>query len=80
MTTSPSPTPLKFADVYAELGSNSGLSEVTTRAVFDAIFAGLWTPAQIAAFLVAARARETAALASVRPGKEQWQLPATGAF
>jgi anthranilate phosphoribosyltransferase len=48
--------------VYAELGSTSGLSEATTRAVFDAIFAGLWTPAQIAGFLVSARSRETAAV------------------
>ena len=51
----------KFADVYAELMSERGLSEATTRAVFDAIFAGSWAPAQIGGLLVALRQRgETA--------------------
>lgn len=49
----------KFSDVYAELNGTRGLSQATTRAVFDAIFAGAWTPAQIAGFLVAVRQRET---------------------
>jgi anthranilate phosphoribosyltransferase len=58
MTTDPSaiPTP-KFSDVYGELMSERGLSEATTRSVFDAIFAGSWTPAQIGGFLVAVRQR-----------------------
>jgi anthranilate phosphoribosyltransferase len=58
MTTDPSPaaTP-KFSDVYAELMSTRGLSEATTQAVFDAIFAGNWSPAQIGGFLVALRQR-----------------------
>jgi anthranilate phosphoribosyltransferase len=50
----------KFNDVYAELVSERGLSGETTRAVFDAIFAGSWTPSQIGGFLVALRQRETA--------------------
>jgi anthranilate phosphoribosyltransferase len=51
----------RFSDVYGELMSPVGLSQATTRAVFDAIFAGSWTSAQIGAFLVAVRQRgETA--------------------
>ena len=61
MTDSAAPAPPKFGDVYAELTSSAGLSEGTTRAVFDAIFAGSWTPSQIGGFLVAVRQRgETA--------------------
>lgn len=61
MTDSGSAAPPKFSDVYAELTSEHGLSEATTRAVFDAIFAGSWSPSQIGGFLVAARQRgETA--------------------
>jgi anthranilate phosphoribosyltransferase len=55
--------PPKFSDVYAELMSEPGLTEETTRAVFDAIFAGAWSPSQIGGFLVALRQRgETAAI------------------
>jgi anthranilate phosphoribosyltransferase len=43
--------------VFAELMTERGLSGDTTRAVFDAIFAGAWTPSQIAGFLVGLRAR-----------------------
>jgi len=58
MTTDPSPaTAPKFSDVYAELMSTRGLSEATTQAVFDAIFAGSWSPALIGGFLVALRQR-----------------------
>jgi len=61
MTDSGASAPPKFSDVYAELMSEPGLSEATTRAVFDAIFAGGWTPSQIGGFLVALRQRgETA--------------------
>jgi anthranilate phosphoribosyltransferase len=56
MTESPAP---KFSDVYAEIMSERGLSEATTRAVFDAIFAGSWSSAQIGGVLVALRSRET---------------------
>ncbi|HVW28518.1 MAG TPA: anthranilate phosphoribosyltransferase [Polyangiaceae bacterium] len=50
----------RFADVYAELLSGA-LSAPTVRRVFDAIFAGAWTPMQIAAFVSALRVRgETA--------------------
>jgi anthranilate phosphoribosyltransferase len=57
----PPTTAPKFADVYAEMMSERGLSEATTRAVFDAIFAGAWTPAQVGGLLVALRQRgETA--------------------
>lgn len=60
-TANASVPPPKFGDVYAELMSERGLSLATTRAVFDAIFAGTWTPSQIGAFLVALRQRgETA--------------------
>ena len=45
----------KFADVFAELGSPSGLSNATVRRVFDAIFAGAWTHATVSGFLVALR-------------------------
>jgi anthranilate phosphoribosyltransferase len=55
--------PPKFSDVYAELVSEPGLSQDTTRAVFDAIFAGAWSPSQIGGFLVALRQRgESAAV------------------
>jgi anthranilate phosphoribosyltransferase len=58
--TPPTPAP-KFAEVYAEVMSERGLSEATTRAVFDAIFAGAWTSAQVGGLLVALRQRgETA--------------------
>ena len=61
MTTDSAAAPPKFSDVYAELTSTPGLSQATTRNVFDAIFAGSWTPAQIGGFLVALRQRgETA--------------------
>lgn len=57
-TTDPTPPAApKFSDVYAELMSERGLSEETTRSVFDAIFAGAWTPSQIGGFLVAVRQR-----------------------
>src|SRR5262245_30911243 len=56
MTDASLPAP-KFSDVYTELTSARGLSQATTRAVFDAIFAGSWTPSQIAGFLVALRQR-----------------------
>lgn len=59
MTTGSASAP-KFSDVYAELTSERGLSEATTRAVFDAIFAGSWTASQIGGLLVALRQRETA--------------------
>jgi anthranilate phosphoribosyltransferase len=45
----------KFSAVFAEMTSASGLSQATVRRVFDAIFAGLWTPAMVSAFLIALR-------------------------
>jgi anthranilate phosphoribosyltransferase len=51
----------KFSDVYAELKGLSGLDEAKLRGVFDAIFAGAWSPAQIGGLLVLLRERgETA--------------------
>src|SRR5688572_26405314 len=44
---------LKFPEVFAELRGPGGLGSDTARRVFDAIFAGDWTPAQIAGLLVA---------------------------
>jgi len=45
----------KFSDVFAEMTSPSGLSPHTVRRVFDAMFAGAWTPAMMSAFLVGLR-------------------------
>jgi anthranilate phosphoribosyltransferase len=83
MTTDPSATPApKFSDVYGELMSDRGLSEATTRAVFDAIFAGSWTPAQIGGFLVAVRQRgETPEIvAGAARAMRGAMLPVTHAF
>jgi len=44
-----------FAQVFAELSSPAGLSSTTVRDVFDAIFAGAWAPAPIAALLTGLR-------------------------
>jgi anthranilate phosphoribosyltransferase len=46
-----------FPPVFEALASAAGASPGTLRAAFDAIFAGAWTPVQIAAFLVALRLR-----------------------
>src|SRR5262245_51925611 len=46
---------LSFSEVFAELERPPGLSPERVRQVFDAIFAGAWTPAQIGGFLVALR-------------------------
>jgi anthranilate phosphoribosyltransferase len=44
--------------VFEEIASSAGLAgPATLRAAFDAIFAGAWTPVQIAAFVVALRLR-----------------------
>lgn len=45
----------KFNDVFAELVAPGGLSAKTVRLVFDAIFAGSWTPAMVSGFLVGLR-------------------------
>jgi anthranilate phosphoribosyltransferase len=45
----------KFNDVFAEMTGPSGLSPKTVRRVFDAIFAGAWTPAMMSGFLVTLR-------------------------
>jgi anthranilate phosphoribosyltransferase len=47
----------KFSEVYAELASTRDLSPARARAVFDAIFAGSWTPSQIGGLLVLLRER-----------------------
>jgi anthranilate phosphoribosyltransferase len=46
-----------FPRVFEELASGAGATPATLRAAFDAIFAGAWTPVQIAAFAVALRLR-----------------------
>jgi anthranilate phosphoribosyltransferase len=51
------PAPITFPRVFEELASAHGASPATLRAAFDAIFAGAWTPVQIAAFVVALRLR-----------------------
>lgn len=45
----------KFPDVFAELTRPEGIAPSTVKNVFDAIFAGAWTPAQIGAFLACLR-------------------------
>jgi len=45
----------KFSEVFAEMTSPSGLSPRTMRRVFDAMFAGAWTPVTMSAFLVGLR-------------------------
>ena len=49
------PLPVTFPRVFEELCSARGASPSTLRAAFDAIFAGAWTPVQIAAFVVSLR-------------------------
>lgn len=46
-----------FAQVFAELNGPEGLSAASARRVFDQIFAGSWTPAQIGGVLVALHMR-----------------------
>ncbi len=46
---------LPFSTVLNEALAPGGLEPATVRRVFDAIFAGAWTPAQIGGFLVALR-------------------------
>lgn len=72
----------KFNDVYAELTSSQGLSQATTRAVFDAIFSGSWSQAQIAGFLVAVRHQgETAdVVAGAAAAMRAAMLPVTHSF
>lgn len=45
----------KFNDVFAEMSAPGGLSQATVRRVFDAMFAGAWSPASIAGFLISLR-------------------------
>ncbi len=53
--------PIGFAKVFDEIASSAGPRPGTLRAAFDAIFAGAWTPVQIAGLAVALRIRgETA--------------------
>ena len=47
-----------FSEVFAEMTSPSGLAPATVRRVFDAIFAGAWTPASMAGFLIGLRQSE----------------------
>jgi len=45
----------KFNEVFAEMTAPGGLSPATVRRVFDAMFAGAWSPASMAAFLISLR-------------------------
>jgi anthranilate phosphoribosyltransferase len=49
--------PIAFPRVFEELASPARPAPATLRAAFDAIFAGAWTPVQIAGFAVALRMR-----------------------
>ncbi len=82
MTEPAAATAPKFSDVYAELRSLSGLDEVKLRAVFDAIFAGAWSPAQIGGLLVLLRERgETAEIiAAAAAAMRGAMLPVTHQF
>jgi anthranilate phosphoribosyltransferase len=51
------PAGIGFPQVFEELSSAHGPATGTLRAAFDAVFAGAWTPVQIAAFVVALRMR-----------------------
>jgi anthranilate phosphoribosyltransferase len=53
----PGPDHARFPLVFEELASREGPRASTLRAAFDAIFAGAWTPVQIAGFAVALRMR-----------------------
>ncbi|HEV8244628.1 MAG TPA: anthranilate phosphoribosyltransferase [Polyangiaceae bacterium] len=46
---------LPFAGIFGELSGPGGLAPNSVRLVFDAIFSGAWTSAQIGGFLVALR-------------------------
>src|SRR5262249_39140470 len=48
---------LGFPQIFEELVTSHGPSPQRFRAAFDAIFAGAWTPLQIAAFLAALQVR-----------------------
>jgi anthranilate phosphoribosyltransferase len=61
--------PITFAKVFGEVTSPEGPSPRSIAAAFDAIFAGSWTPAQIAGFVVALRLRgESAATIAAAAG------------
>ena len=49
--------PIAFARVFEELAATARPSPATLRAAFDAVFAGAWTPVQIAGFVIALRLR-----------------------
>jgi len=55
--------PVTFAKIFGEVTSAGGPAPGSVGAAFEAIFAGSWTPAQVAGFLVGLRMRgETPAL------------------
>ena len=55
--------PITFAVVFQDVAGPLGPSPKLVRAAFEAILAGLWTPAQVAGFVVALRMRgETSAV------------------
>jgi anthranilate phosphoribosyltransferase len=51
------PPSITFARIFDELLSPAGPSGEALRTAFDAIFAGAWTPVQVAGFVVALRVR-----------------------
>src|SRR5271165_2694686 len=51
------PDPVTFPRVFEEIAGPHGPKPGTLRGAFDAIFAGAWTPVQIAGFAVALRLR-----------------------
>jgi len=51
---------MTFGDVFALLAGRRTIDAATTRAAFDAILSGAWTPVQVGAFATALRAVMTA--------------------
>ena len=45
----------EFKEIFSEMTAPGGLSPASVRRVFDAMFAGAWSPASMSAFLVALR-------------------------
>jgi anthranilate phosphoribosyltransferase len=79
--TDAAPAP-KFSDVYAELAGQRDLSPIQMRAVFDAIFAGNWTPSQIGGLLVLLRVRgeDAETIAAAASAMRAAMLPVAHAF
>jgi len=73
----------KFSEVFAEMTGPGGLSSPTVRRVFDAMFAGTWSPASMAGFLISLRqtGNETASvIAAAASAMRAVMIPVTHDF